>query len=153
MLKTALAKPDVASLPGPVLLWQEDVVAQLPSLLFTVRRPLQQVYLVSSPDTLYQARRYADPEPLRNFVAPSPKLILMEKTLAADIPADMEFHAIAVGNTLEAGTIQLVAKNASDAQILLAAGRSFLRRESTKLFSRLRRPLEACSILRQKPTK
>lgn len=108
LLQTALANPDVASLPGPILLWQEDVVAQLPSLLFTVRRPLQQVYLVRFPDTLDQARRYADPEPLQNFVGPSPKLILLEKPLIAEIPADMEFHPVAVGKTLEAGTIQLV---------------------------------------------
>ncbi|MFY9938326.1 MAG: glycosyltransferase family 39 protein [Silvibacterium sp.] len=111
LLQTALAKPDVAGLPGPILLWQEDVVAQLPSLLFKVRRPLQQVYMVSSPDTLHQARRYADPEPLRAFVAPSPKLILMEKRLAIEIPADMEFHPIAVGKVLEVGTIQLIPKH------------------------------------------
>jgi 4-amino-4-deoxy-L-arabinose transferase-like glycosyltransferase len=107
LLDTALAHPGVASLPGPILLWQEEVVAQLPSLLFAVRRPLQQVYLVSSPDTLDQARRYADPEPLRNFVGLSPNLILLEKPLTAEIPADMEFHPITVGKTLEAGTIQL----------------------------------------------
>ncbi len=110
LLETALANPGIANLPGPVLLWQEDVVAQLPSLLFTARRPLQQVYLVRMPDTLDQAHRYADPEPLRNFVGPSPKLILLEKQLTAEIPPDMEFHPIAVGKTLEAGTIQLSGK-------------------------------------------
>ena len=110
LLKAALAAAGEENVSGPVLLWQEDVAAQLPSLLFTVRRPLQQVYLVKYPDTLYEARRYADPEPLRNFVGRSPRVILLEKSLAADIPADMEFHAIAVGNTLEAGTIQLAAK-------------------------------------------
>jgi hypothetical protein len=110
LLKTALAAPDVARLSGPVLLWQEDTVAQLPTLLFAVRRPLQQVYLVHSPDTLDQARRYADPEALRNFVGPTPILILLEKQLLTEIPSDMEFHAIAVGKTFEAGTIQLVKK-------------------------------------------
>ena len=108
LLKTALAAPDVTRLSGPVLLWQKDTVAQLPTLLFAVRRPLQQVYLVHSPDTLDQARRYADPEPLRNFVGPSPILILLEKQLLTEIPNDMKFHAIAVGKTFEAGTIQLV---------------------------------------------
>jgi len=107
LLETALADPGVAKLPGPILLWQEDVVVQLPSLLFDVRRPLQQVYLVQSPDTLAQARRYADPEPLQNLVGPAPKLILLTKPLVAEIPPDMEFHAIAAGKTLEAGTIQL----------------------------------------------
>ncbi|MGA7317063.1 MAG: hypothetical protein WBX22_24185, partial [Silvibacterium sp.] len=110
LLKTALAASDVARLSGPVLLWQEDTVAQLPTLLFAVRRPFQQVYLVHSPDTLDQARRYADPEPLRNFVGPSPILILLEKQVLTEIPSDMEFHAIAVGKTFEAGTIQLVKK-------------------------------------------
>src|SRR5271165_1740801 len=110
LLLAAIRSPQADGISGPVLLWQEDVVAQLPSLLFTVRRPLQQVYLVDIPDTLDQARRYADPEPLRNSVGPSPKLILLEKQLTAEIPPDMEFHPIAVGKTLEAGTIQLSGK-------------------------------------------
>jgi len=107
LLLTALQSPDAAGISGPILLWQEDTVAQLPTLLFAVRRPLQQVYLVRYPDTLIQARRYADPEPLTNFVATSPALILLEKPLVAEIPADMKFHPIAEGKTLEAGTIQL----------------------------------------------
>jgi 4-amino-4-deoxy-L-arabinose transferase-like glycosyltransferase len=110
LLLAALRSPEAGGVSGPVLLCQEDTVAQLPSLLFAVRRPLQQVYLVHSPDTLEQARRYADPEPLRNFVGPSPRLILIAKPLVAGIPADMEFHPIATGNTLEAGTIQIAAK-------------------------------------------
>jgi 4-amino-4-deoxy-L-arabinose transferase-like glycosyltransferase len=111
LLKTALARPEVANLSGPVLLWQEDVAMQLPSLLFAAQRPLQQVYLVQYPDTLYEARRYADPEPLRNFVGPSPKLILLEKSLAVEVPKDMEFHAIAAGKILEVGTIQSTGKS------------------------------------------
>ncbi|HEX3469978.1 MAG TPA: hypothetical protein VHT28_02230, partial [Silvibacterium sp.] len=110
LLLSALHSDAADSAFGPVLLWQEDVIAPLPSLLFTVRRPLQQVYLAQSPDTLDQARRYADPEPLRNFVGRSPAVILLEKPLAAKIPDDMEFHPIAVGKTLEAGTIELKAK-------------------------------------------
>src|SRR5208282_1801866 len=110
VMLAALQSPQAAGISGPILLWQEDVVAQLPSLLFTVRRPLQQVYLVRIPDTLDQAHRYADPEPLRNSVGPSPKLILLEKQLTGEIPPDMEFHPVAVGKTLEAGTIQLAAK-------------------------------------------
>jgi hypothetical protein len=69
------------------------------------------VYLVQYPDTLYEARRYADPEPLRNFVGPSPKLILLEKSLAVEVPKDMEFHAIAAGKILEVGTIQSTGKS------------------------------------------
>ena len=107
LLLAALRSPAASGVSGPILLWQEDTVTQLPTLLFTVRRPLQQVYLAHYPDTLDQARRYADPEPLRNFVGSSPRLILLEKPLAAEIPAGMEFHPIAVGKTLEAGTIQL----------------------------------------------
>lgn len=107
LLLAALRSPEAAGASGPILLWQEDTVAQLPSLLFAVRRPLQQVYLVHSPDTLNQARRYADPEPLRNFVGSSPRLILLGKPLVSEIPAEMEFHPIAVGKTLEAGTIQM----------------------------------------------
>ncbi len=107
LLRSALRSPQASGISGPVLLWQEDTVAQLPSLLFALYRPLQQVYLVRYPDTLSQARRYADPEPLRNFVGASPSLILLEKPLAAEIPSDMHFAPIAAGQTLEAGTIQL----------------------------------------------
>jgi 4-amino-4-deoxy-L-arabinose transferase-like glycosyltransferase len=107
LLLAALRSPESSGISGPVLLWQEDVVAQLPTLLFAVRRPLQQVYLVRYPDTLSQARRYADPEPLRNFVGASPRVILLEKSLIAEIPGDIEFQPVAVGKTLEAGTIRL----------------------------------------------
>ena len=107
LLLTALRSPESHGISGPILLWQEDNVAPLPSLLFAVGRPLQQVYLVRYPDTLSQARRYADPEPLRNFVTPSPRLIVLDKSLAAEIPYGMNFHLIATGKTLEAGTIQL----------------------------------------------
>jgi 4-amino-4-deoxy-L-arabinose transferase-like glycosyltransferase len=107
LLLAALRSPDARTMSGPVLLWQEDSVAQLPSLLFAVRRPLQQVYLAHYPDTLDQARRYADPEPLGHSVSASPSLILLEKSLVSEIPPDMNFRPIAVGQTLEAGTIQL----------------------------------------------
>jgi 4-amino-4-deoxy-L-arabinose transferase-like glycosyltransferase len=107
LLLTALRSPEATRVSGPILLWQEDTVAQLPSLLFAVRRPLQQVYLVNHPDTLSQARRYADPEPLRNFVGPVPRLILLEKPLLTEMPGDMEFHPIATGKALETGTIRL----------------------------------------------
>ncbi len=110
LLLAALRSPEAAGASGPILLWQEDTVAQLPSLLFAVRRPLQQVYLVHYPDTLSEARRYADPMPLRNFVGTTPRLILLEKPLVSEIPAEMDFHLIAVGKTLEAGTIQLSGK-------------------------------------------
>lgn len=111
LLLAALRSPVARDVSGPILLWQEDTVAQLPSLLFAVRRPLQQVYLEHFPDTLNQARRYADPEPLGNFVSHTPALILLEKSLAGEIPPDMQFAPLAVGQTLEAGTIQLSDKN------------------------------------------
>jgi 4-amino-4-deoxy-L-arabinose transferase-like glycosyltransferase len=110
LLLAAQGSPAASNISEPILLWQEDTVEQLPSLLFTVRRPLQQVYLTRYPDTLNQAHRYADPEPLRNFVSAAPSLILLDKSLAGEIPADMTFRPIAVGQTLEAGTIQLSEK-------------------------------------------
>jgi 4-amino-4-deoxy-L-arabinose transferase-like glycosyltransferase len=110
LLLAALCSPQGGSTSGPILLWQEDTVAQLPTLLFAVRRPLQQIYLDHYPDTLSQARRYANPEPLRNFVGTTASLILLEKPLAGQIPGDMQFTPLAVGSTLEAGTIQLSEK-------------------------------------------
>jgi hypothetical protein len=91
----------------PVLLWQQDVAMQeMPTLLFYGRRPMQQVYLGMMPDTLGEAKRYSDPEPLRDFVDEQPHLILMEKRLAGEIPSDIEFHEIASGRTLEVGVIR-----------------------------------------------
>ncbi|HTD55699.1 MAG TPA: glycosyltransferase family 39 protein [Silvibacterium sp.] len=106
LLLAALRSPQSSGISGPILLWQEDTVAQLPSILFYVQRPLQQVYLTRYPDTLSEAHRYADPEPLGNFVGPTPRLILLGKPLAAEIPGDMKFTPLAGGNTFEAGTIQ-----------------------------------------------
>ena len=107
LLLKALRSPQASGISGPILLWQEDTVAQLPSILFYVQRPLQQVYLAHYPDTLSEAHRYADPEPLRNFVGMTPSLILLEKPLAAEIPSGMQFTPVVVGKTLEAGLIEL----------------------------------------------
>jgi 4-amino-4-deoxy-L-arabinose transferase-like glycosyltransferase len=110
LLLAALRSPAAADVSGPILLWQEDTVTQLPSLLVAVHRPLQQVYLVHYPDTLNEARRYANPQPVRDFVGRGPALIMLEKPLVAEIPGDMEFRPIAIGKNLEAGTIQLSEK-------------------------------------------
>jgi 4-amino-4-deoxy-L-arabinose transferase-like glycosyltransferase len=91
----------------PVLLWQQDVAMQeMPTLLFYGRRPMQQVYLGMMPDTLGEAKRYSDPEPLRDYVDQQPHLILMEKRLAGEIPSGMEFREIASGKTLEVGVVR-----------------------------------------------
>jgi hypothetical protein len=93
-----------------VLLWQEDVAMQKQALLFYVHRPLQQVYLVHyPPDAAKRARRYTDPRPLTDFVALSPRLILLDKRLLPSLPEGMRFEPIAEGRTLIAGTIQLYA--------------------------------------------
>src|SRR5579883_1595465 len=43
VLLAALRSPQASGATGPILLWEENTVAQLPTLLFAVHRPLQQV--------------------------------------------------------------------------------------------------------------
>jgi 4-amino-4-deoxy-L-arabinose transferase-like glycosyltransferase len=107
LLKAALADPAIEALPGPILLWRDDAVAQLPALLFEIQRPLQQVYAGRYPETMDEARRYADPQPLASLVGREPRLILFKKDLETKIPAAMVFHPITAGGTEEAGTIVL----------------------------------------------
>ncbi|WP_446745422.1 glycosyltransferase family 39 protein [Silvibacterium acidisoli] len=104
LLRKTLATP-AAEAEGPILLWQQDAVTQLPALLFVARRPLQQVYLGSLPDTLQEAQRYANPQPLERFVSNQPRLILLDPALEAVLPHGMEFTRIERGTTLEIGTI------------------------------------------------
>lgn len=103
LLRLALKQP----LGGPILLWSEGTVMQEPALLFYARRPVQQVYLKTRPDTLDEAKRYAAPEPLIQAVSTSPRLILFDRSLGPSIPATTEFHEIAANREFEIGTIRL----------------------------------------------
>ena len=103
----AMEAPGMDAVAPPVLLWKEGVVEQLPSLLFTMRRPLQQVYLVDAPDTMEEATRYANPQPLAGWVSATPHLILLEKRFVTEVPANMEWRPIVEGGTLAIGTIAL----------------------------------------------
>jgi 4-amino-4-deoxy-L-arabinose transferase-like glycosyltransferase len=105
--RAAIEAPGMSAVAPPVLLWREGVIEQLPSLLFTMRRPLQQVYLVNAPDTLESAKRYANPQPLASWVSATPRLIVLEKRFVAEIPANMEWRPIVEGGTLAIGTIAL----------------------------------------------
>jgi 4-amino-4-deoxy-L-arabinose transferase-like glycosyltransferase len=108
LLLTALNDPAVKNTSGSVLLWQEDVTMQKQALLFYVRRPLQQVYLIHyPPDAAKRARRYTDPKPLTDFVTASPSLILLDRRLLPSLPGGMQFDPIAAGRKLIAGTIRL----------------------------------------------
>lgn len=108
LLLAALKDPVAGGASGPVLLWEEDVAMQKQALLFYIHRPLQQVYLTNyPPDAARRARRYTDPKPLADFVAASPRLILLDKRLLPSLPASMQFDSLAVGRTLIAGTIRL----------------------------------------------
>lgn len=105
--QAVLQAPGMNAVPPPLLLWREGAVEQMPTLLFTMRRPLQQVYLGSAPDTLEEARRYANPQPLAVWVSTTPHLILLERRLVREIPQQMEWRPITEGTTLAIGMIAL----------------------------------------------
>lgn len=108
LLLAALKDPVAKGTSGPVLLWEEDVAMQKQALLFYIHRPLQQVYLVNyPPDAARRARRYTDPRPLTDFVATSPRLILLDRRLLPSLPTTMQFDSIVAGRTLIAGIIRL----------------------------------------------
>lgn len=109
LLKKTLSDPEGRA-GGPILLWQQDAVTQLPALLFVAQRPLQQVYVGNPPDTLQEARRYANPQPLTEFVSNEPRLILLDPALEAKLPHGMAFRRLEKGPTLETGTVKLIPK-------------------------------------------
>jgi 4-amino-4-deoxy-L-arabinose transferase-like glycosyltransferase len=105
LLKEAFRSPPLEN--GPLLLWAEPPIAPITTALFYSRRPVTQVEISSRP---VAADEHADeyvwnPVPLEDEIAATPRLLLVEKSLLADVPAGLVFTPVASSKHWELGTI------------------------------------------------
>lgn len=102
LLKQALRWPRPEN--GPLLLWSAPPIAPITTALFYARRPVQQVVLLPLPVAVDEYMW--NPLPLPEEVGETPRLLLAEKVMLAELPSGFVFHAIALSPHWELGTIE-----------------------------------------------
>jgi 4-amino-4-deoxy-L-arabinose transferase-like glycosyltransferase len=90
---------------GPLLVWHQGRVMSMPSIVFYARRPVEQVELLPLAAEPAADRYTFDPQPSAEAITAQPRLILLDRTLAAQIPAQFNYMPIATQGTMELGTI------------------------------------------------
>jgi hypothetical protein len=109
----------------PVLLCDDSGQMELPAALFYTGRHLQQVWLLQMPDESGRVPRYFHPLPLKEFVdgsptsqgrdpstnsgraAGHPRLLIIRKESAAELPPTMRFEKLREAGDLEIGLVSL----------------------------------------------
>jgi len=92
---------------GPLLVWHAGRVMSMPSMVFYARRPVEQVQLMPlAGEPLPATDRYTwDPRPVADAVSNQPRLILLDRSLVARIPAGFTYTPIESHGAMELGTI------------------------------------------------
>jgi 4-amino-4-deoxy-L-arabinose transferase-like glycosyltransferase len=89
---------------GPLLVWHVDRTPMTTEVYYS-RRPVQQVQLLPVPEGVPIDRYIFNPEPLNKVVQYQPRLILLDKSLVRDIPAEFIYAPIESGRTVELGSL------------------------------------------------
>ena len=103
LLRDALRQP--ISVAGPLLLWREGRVQSIATVIFYARRPVQQIQLEPPTPGSSRDRYMFDPELLDDAVGLEPQLILLDKSLIAQMPPQFTFTPIRSSEHLELGRI------------------------------------------------
>ncbi|WP_158819570.1 glycosyltransferase family 39 protein [Granulicella sp. S156] len=90
---------------GPLLVWNQARFVPIPSSIFYAQRPVQQVTLQPVPPGTPVERYLFDPEPLSEAMANGPRLLLLDRTLVPEIPADYTYSPIQAQGSVEIGSI------------------------------------------------
>jgi hypothetical protein len=77
----------------------------MPSIVFYARRPVEQVELLPLANPPAPDRYTYNPQPIAEAITAEPRLILLDRTLAAHIPAQFTYTPIATQGAMEIGTI------------------------------------------------
>lgn len=103
LLKQVFSSPRPAE--GPLLLWSEPPIAPITTALFYSQRAVQQVDLI--PPTPQPAiYEYTwNPVPLADELSATPRLLLANRSLLAQLPAELTFKPIASSPHWIVGTI------------------------------------------------
>jgi 4-amino-4-deoxy-L-arabinose transferase-like glycosyltransferase len=105
LLKQAFSDPQTLATPGPLLSWRKGYYNPIPTTVFYSNRRVQQVTLDPIRTTLPHDKYFYDPIPLTAAVTPQPTLILLDRTLLPELPANLTFHPIATSANLAIGTL------------------------------------------------
>lgn len=103
LLKQVFRTPQAT--PGPLLLWRPGRFVPIASSIFYSRRPVQQVELEPVPTSVARDPYTFDPVALRDAVKGEQRMILLDSSFAAAVPAKMRYTVVAKGKTLEMGVI------------------------------------------------
>lgn len=102
---TALLRNRALPTDGPLLVWHEDRLMSMPSIVFYARRPVEQVQLVPLASEPPRDRYTFDPVPAAEAVTFEPRLILLDRALVSRIPSGFSYAPIESRGAMELGTI------------------------------------------------
>jgi 4-amino-4-deoxy-L-arabinose transferase-like glycosyltransferase len=105
LLKQAFREPQVEAVPGTLLSWRTGTYNPIPSTVFYANRRVQQVVLVPTPTNLPTDKYFNDPVPLTSAVSTQPGLILLDRSLLAQLPPNLIFQPLATSPNLAIGTM------------------------------------------------
>ncbi|HEY0785515.1 MAG TPA: hypothetical protein VGD62_06560, partial [Acidobacteriaceae bacterium] len=92
--------------PGPLLVWRQNPIAPLTTDAFYARRLALQVSLAPPPDGVARDPYFNDPLPLSDLLA-TPHLVLLDRSLLAQLPPGTSTTLLATGPTQELAILQL----------------------------------------------
>jgi 4-amino-4-deoxy-L-arabinose transferase-like glycosyltransferase len=103
LLRNAFGRPQPVQ--GPLLVWWEGNARSIATSIFYAMRPVQQVQLQPLPAGTPTDKYLFQPETLEEAVAKGPRIILLDKTLAQQIPRGFSYKQIVSGRAMEVGVI------------------------------------------------
>jgi 4-amino-4-deoxy-L-arabinose transferase-like glycosyltransferase len=103
LLKDVFSRPQ--SMGGPLLVWRAGPHRSIATDVFYAGRPVQLVELLPVSANQERDKYLFDPEPLGEAVMAEPRLILLNKSLVAQIPAEFHYTEIASRDSVAFGSI------------------------------------------------
>jgi hypothetical protein len=107
---TLLRRSPLPPVNGPLLLWREGPVQSIATVIFYARRPVQQVEAGPHDPSIARNRYRADSRPLSEVVGATPRLILLDKSLLPQLPAQFTFRPLQESEHMALGMISATPK-------------------------------------------
>jgi 4-amino-4-deoxy-L-arabinose transferase-like glycosyltransferase len=104
LLRDVFSKPQPVS--GPLLVWWEGNARSIATSVFYSRRPVQQIQLQALSADVSTDKYLFQPETLKDAVSSGPRIILLDKYLVPQIPAEFVYKQMASGRSMEVGIIE-----------------------------------------------
>lgn len=104
LLREVFSQPQPT--PGPLLVWWEGNQRSIATSVFYSRRAVQLVQVGPHSGQTPIDKYLFDPQPLDQAIVSGPRIILLDRYLVQQIPAEYSYHPILVGNSVEVGLIE-----------------------------------------------